>query len=293
VCSTRERKRGFVGRRTADTFARACPATGGDGCARHRGDGAEGDRRCGRPHSGGRKRRPGGGPARQAVCVAVRGKGGWRCCACGGGMAASPSLPRGSEPAASESPARGRLARAHHRDGRQPDDSGPQRTGPDLTLQLLRPPSRAVLPSRADAASAESPPLDRPAQVTGHALGLHTRSRRPVIAGGPCRHGAARTTELQPARVLKAPLLPPPPSSNAARVPPYVPSPLRVPAPRFPLPERRPSRNRRPAPGRSRVSLLGPPRRHPSGPPIRRRLFGNPHTTPPRHTAPHTHRPLL
>ncbi len=31
--------RGFVGRRTAETFARACPAKGGDGCARHRGDG--------------------------------------------------------------------------------------------------------------------------------------------------------------------------------------------------------------------------------------------------------------
>ena len=38
---------------------------------------------------------------------------------------------------------------------------------------------------------------------------------------------------VRPARVLKAPLLPPPPSSNAARVPPYVPSPL--PAPLGPL----------------------------------------------------------
>ena len=172
------------------------------------------------------RRRPG---ETGSVCVAVRGKGGWRCCACGGGMAACPSLPRGSEPAASESPARGRLARAHHRDGRQPDDSRPQRTGPDLTLQLLRPPSRAVLPSRADAASAESPPLDRPAQVTGHALGLHTRSRRPVIAGGPCRHGAARTTRACTESSSPAPS----PSSNAARVPPFVPSPL--PAPLGPL----------------------------------------------------------
>jgi hypothetical protein len=140
-------------------------------------------------------------------------------------MAACPSLPRGSEPAASESPARGRLARANHRDGCKPDGSRP---GPDLTLHLVRPPSRAVSPSRAAAASAESPPLDRPAQLMGHDF-THAPAG-PSLPVGP----VVMARPVRPARVLKAPLLPPsPPPPTAARVPPFVPSPL--PAPLGPL----------------------------------------------------------